>query len=314
MSRQIKLSQPVRCIVSIPSKMHRFLVATCSPNANAFHLLDYDEEATDAITHHKEIPQEHEVWTTAVHQDLLFAGGPRTLKVYHIEEECFREKGVLTRPTKVVVCARDEIAAVGKQDVALLDANLQVSSSLDVSANAMQFDPHHTHRLATCDASSLKLWDVRSGQTGTCEAHIGAALSLDFNPNVPYQLVTSGEDAKLRIWDARNLSQCIKELADSHKHWIAKVCFNQVHDQLLLSAGTDSKLNLWRVVSVTSQPIGSESKPSVTDGVIKTFDHEEAIYSCAWSCADSWVFASVSYDGLVMINQVPSEEKYRILL
>lgn len=48
---------------------------------------------------------------------------------------------------------------------------------------------------------------------------------------------------------------------------------------------------------------------------VRTFDeHEESVYSLAWSASDAWVLASLSYDGLVVLNHVPSTEKYKILL
>ena len=42
--------------------------------------------------------------------------------------------------------------------------------------------------------------------------------------------------------------------------------------------------------------------------------HEESIYSIAWSPADAWMYCSLSYDGRVILNHVPSTEKYKILL
>ena len=34
----------------------------------------------------------------------------------------------------------------------------------------------------------------------------------------------------------------------------------------------------------------------------------------AWSAADPWVFASLSYDGRVVVNRVPGQIKYKILI
>ena len=34
----------------------------------------------------------------------------------------------------------------------------------------------------------------------------------------------------------------------------------------------------------------------------------------AWSSVEPWVFASISYDGRVAINRVPSQVKYKILI
>ena len=43
-------------------------------------------------------------------------------------------------------------------------------------------------------------------------------------------------------------------------------------------------------------------------------EHEDSLHAVDWSCADPWVFASLSYDGRLVINRVPRAEKYKILL
>jgi len=59
----------------------------------------------------------------------------------------------------------------------------------------------------------------------------------------------------------------------------------------------------------------SRSREPTKDGVIATFDeHEDSVYAVEWSTADPWVFASLSYDGRLVINRVPRAEKYKILL
>lgn len=43
------------------------------------------------------------------------------------------------------------------------------------------------------------------------------------------------------------------------------------------------------------------------DHLIKTFEeHEDSVYSVAWSTS-GWSFASLSYDGRVVVNGVPRE-------
>lgn len=102
-------------------------------------------------------------------------------------------------------------------------------------------------------------------------------------------------------------------------------------------------VNLWRIASCSSAPwLGGEEKDgdddqedenndqdnnsnsSNQDGDIdvdppnikvRAIDqHEESIYSIAWSPADAWMYCSLSYDGRVILNHVPSTEKYKILL
>ena len=51
------------------------------------------------------------------------------------------------------------------------------------------------------------------------------------------------------------------------------------------------------------------------DTLVQSYeDHDDSVYSVAWSQSNAWLFASVSYHGIVMINFVPSSEKYKILL
>ena len=66
---------------------------------------------------------------------------------------------------------------------------------------------------------------------------------------------------------------------------------------------------------VTSPLFVFRSREPTKDGVIATFDeHEDSVYAVEWSTADPWVFASLSYDGRLVINRVPRAEKYKILL
>ena len=94
--------------------------------------------------------------------------------------------------------------------------------------------------------------------------------------------------------------------------------FNPFHDQLVLSASTDARVKLWRAASISSAPLvdleDDDSEQDVLDKEIKTFEFEDSVYSVAWSAADAFVLASVSYDGQLAVNHVCPQEKNRILL
>jgi WD40 repeat protein len=52
----------------------------------------------------------------------------------------------------------------------------------------------------------------------------------------------------------------------------------------------------------------------VDDHLVKTYgDHEESVYAIAWSCKDTWLFASLSFDGRIAVNIVPQDEVDKIL-
>lgn len=70
------------------------------------------------------------------------------------------------------------------------------------------------------------------------------------------------------------------------------------------SGGSDNLVNLWRVASISSSPWlgegggegdGDEDPPDVK---VKAHDqHEDSVLGLAWSAADAWLFASISFDG-----------------
>ncbi|XP_054167172.1 EARP-interacting protein homolog [Oppia nitens] len=158
-------------------------------------------------------------------------------------------------------------------------------------------------------------------------AHSQLVRDLDFNPNAQYYLSSCGDDCETRFWDVRNTSAPVLSVTN-HSHWVWSVRYNLFHDQLVLTSSSDSRVVLMRAVSVASQPFGhlleDESpeddngvfnKTSMnTDGIIATFEeHEDSVYSVEWSVSDPWIFASLSYDGRLVINKVPKIEKFNIL-
>lgn len=179
-------------------------------------------------------------------------------------------------------------------------------------------------------AGSLNICDVRKMDIteSVSAAHDGNIRDIDFNPHKPNILSTCGDDRKVKIWDTRSLSRPLKIL-EGHSHWVWSVRYNPFHDQLLLSGGSDNAVSLWRVASCSSAPwLGGEESAGVQstagdDGItsdppdvkVRHLDqHEDSVYSVAWSVSDAWTYASLSFDGRLIISHVPSTEKYKILL
>ncbi|KAI1285906.1 WD repeat-containing protein DWA2 [Halotydeus destructor] len=184
--------------------------------------------------------------------------------------------------------------------------------------------------------------DASSNHAWTISSHNNLVRDLDFNPNAQYYLATCGDDSTSRFWDIRKPeAPCVTLL--NHSHWIWSVRYNQFHDQLVLTCSSDSRVVLNRVTSLASQPfghllddedepesdeeLGGHEKDSLSNGissssgprmmndeVVATFEeHEDSVYAAEWSTADPWIFASLSYDGRLVINKVPKSEKFSIL-
>ncbi|KAJ3107014.1 Protein tssc1 [Phlyctochytrium planicorne] len=223
---------------------------------------------------------------------------------------------------------------------AKLDVEVDVSSEISIESErdlleCGAWDPHNPSKIAAAAASSVMGWDIRSkGQAFQIQkAHAGYVKAVDFNPNKQYYLGTGGEDGCVRIWDVRNPRQPLK-LISNHAYWVLAVSFNRYHDQLLLTSGADCRVNLEDVVSVSSTPIRhnhmdsedeelikelsekqEDSQLRYTDALVSSYrDYEDSVFGVAWSNADPWIFASLSFDGRVVVNLVPKTKKYSIIL
>ncbi|XP_071502284.1 EARP and GARP complex-interacting protein 1-like [Diadema antillarum] len=205
---------------------------------------------------------------------------------------------------------------------------------------SLRWNPHHNNsQVATASDSTVRGWDLRSMQQVFIieNAHSQLVRELDFNPNKQYYMATCGDDCKVKFWDVRNTEAPVMMQSD-HSHWVWSVRYNQFHDQLVLSSSSDSRVILTNAASISSEPFGHmdeedvedddeddddrdddeekhRPKEPMKDGVIATYEeHEDSVYAAEWSTADPWLFASLSYDGRLVINRVPRAEKYKILL
>jgi EARP and GARP complex-interacting protein 1 len=252
----------------------------------------------------------------------------------------------------------------------------------------MSWDPHHANITAVSIGTMVQVVDWReSPMTSSslsavlsCPHHRYGVTDLDYNPNKPHMLVTSGKDGLIKFWDLRKTSSQVSssfhdEITNTtsisnsttttnkklkklhpllvarggHRHWTTRVSYNPFHDQLIVSAGTDSIVNLWRMSTISSAPLvmleddddiddndggGLATQHSATvkrrDDATKTssslstsegpnvrishYEHMDSVHAVAWGAADAWIYVSASYDGKVVLNHVPSMEKYKILL
>lgn len=112
----------------------------------------------------------------------------------------------------------------------------------------------------------------------------------------------------------RKPEKCIRVIHE-HSHWVYQAKYNNYHDQLMVTSGSDNTVVLHRVVSGSSTPMDEHIYDKETDAVLlKIDDFDNTVYAVAWSVAEAWHFASLSYNGKLRIHAVPSEEKYKILL
>lgn len=172
-------------------------------------------------------------------------------------------------------------------------------------------DPYASENALTCDDTALRTWDLRSGEaTGAVpDAHEFAITDVCYSPSVEHQVASAGEDSKVRLWDTRKFDQCL-QVFQGHTHWVVRAQLGQ-QPQLVLSSGTDALVCLWR----TSPAVYGGAAGPRGEGLVTCYqEHEDSVYGCCWSAESPWVFASLSYEGCLLVHTVPSDAKEDILL
>ena len=235
------------------------------------------------------------------------------------------------RPSDLVMRSTDEVAVCTPTEVYLFHLGSSTPSKLPTTkCGALSVDSSNANVLAFSSDRSVCLWDTRTKEVSLTmkRSHFFPIQCMASNPNLDNVYVTGGGDGRLLFWDVRqpNGSSPLETVGNAHAHHITSVQYHPIHDQLLISSGTDCAVNLWRYQGVSSTPSKSipltspRSKSTmepitvIGDGLVESFKrHEDSVYKCTWS-REGWAIGSVSYDGLLVINSVPTPEKYRILL
>ncbi|OWM81188.1 WD repeat-containing protein DWA2-like [Punica granatum] len=164
------------------------------------------------------------------------------------------------------------------------------------------WDPHDVNAVAATCESSVQFWDLRTmKKTNSIECtHVH---DLEYDTRKKHILVTAEDESGIHIWDLRMPKVPIQELP-GHAHWTWTVRCNPEYDGLILSAGTDSTVNLW-LSSSSSEDGMVESPTKRFNPLLNTYtDYEDCVYSVAWSTREPWIFASLSYDGRVVVESV----------
>jgi EARP and GARP complex-interacting protein 1 len=210
-----------------------------------------------------------------------------------------------------------------------------VSATVDVT---------NTSHVTIAAGGDLYMWDSSSskGKAATAplvaNAHAGLrVLDVSSNPNKPWHVASSGEDGCIRIWNLRAGRKAAELpvgaiapllVLKGHTHWATGVRYNPFHDQLLASCGTDGAVCLWRASTVSSAPVMEDAEGGASasskhaskvapDGAPRRWAaHTESIHGTGltWGASSAWNIATLSADGRITVQEVPADEKYRVLL
>ncbi|XP_021902585.1 WD repeat-containing protein DWA2 [Carica papaya] len=171
------------------------------------------------------------------------------------------------------------------------------------------WDPHDVNAVAATCESSIQFWDLRTMKkvNSIDHAHV---RNIDYDIKKKHILVTAEDESGIHIWDLRMPKIPIEELP-GHTHWTWAVKCNPEYEGLLLSSGTDSTVGLWLTGTSSGDQLTSESsvespRRRVNPLLTSYSDYEDSVYGLAWSSREPWIFASLSYDGRVVVESVKS--------
>ncbi|EAN34241.2 Protein TSSC1 [Theileria parva strain Muguga] len=170
-----------------------------------------------------------------------------------------------------------------------------------------KFDPHNKDLFTVSIDNYFNTIDLRQNQDKSVNSnkvcsstsvgyHSGIILDINYNPNVPNELVTVGEDTFLLVWDLRNTLRPVNSFSTGHGHWVKKVLHNSFHDHLLLTSGSNGSflhtINEGKLDNITTKSTSSND--------------------ICWSNDDAWIYCNLLNNNL-RIDTVPKDIKYSLL-
>ncbi|OAY82971.1 WD repeat-containing protein DWA2-like [Ananas comosus] len=239
------------------------------------------------------------------------SNSPQLEQLVSLDEHTFKIKCILWWP----LGKHDKLISIDEGNLFLwsLDSSNKRAKVISQESVGMlhnlsggAWDPHDRNAVAAICDSSLQCWDLRTMKRANTIEH-AHVRDVDYNPKRQHILATAEDESGIHIWDLRMPKFPLKELP-RHMHWTWAVRHNPEYDNLILSAGTDSTVNLWSVKiasddSTPESPVDSSRR--LTDPLLNSYtDYEDSIYGLAWSSREPSVFASLSYDGRVVVESV----------
>ncbi|KMZ65363.1 Protein TSSC1 [Zostera marina] len=335
------LKYQARCIADVKADANSisFLAGTLSlKDENEVHLIRLSASGTELVCdglfyHPTEIwdlsscPFDHEIFST-----VSSTGQKYEANIWHIPEQDGQSNASqleqllsLEAHTRKIKCVlwwpsgkHDKLISMDEENLLLWNidcsnktAKVQSQESVGIRhyLSGGAWDPHDQNSVCAISDSVVQCWDLRTMKKANSIEH-AHVLDVDYNPKRQNIIVTVENESGICVWDLRMPKVPIKELP-GHAHWTWTVKHNPEYEDLILSAGTDSTVKLWFTsISQTSEPTleGLESPTSrKIEPLLNLYnDYEDSVYGIAWSSREPTLFASLSYDGRVVVESIKS--------
>uniref|UniRef100_A0A8C9ESU8 Protein TSSC1 n=1 Tax=Pavo cristatus TaxID=9049 RepID=A0A8C9ESU8_PAVCR len=194
--------------------------------------------------------------------------------------------------------------------------------------------------------NNILLWDLQESST---KAVLSSSAALEgkgqlrftsgrWSPHHNCTQIATANDTTVRGWDTRSMRWCVHSLVKGFLFFpSAPILTCMLHftqlctsPEIVCSMHRHYQNEDVRYINLKTRIVDGcllsfllsfffffnfRIKEPLQDSVIATYEeHEDSVYAVEWSSADPWLFASLSYDGRLVINRVPRALKYHILL
>ena len=180
----------------------------------------------------------------------------------------------------------------------------------------MDYNPNRPHCIVSGgDDCNIKFWDLRKYlkpvKIMSCHSHW--VWRTRYNPFHDQLILSSSTDSSVALWRASSVSSAPLLDLDASLDMSDDGDAADDDDDNDDDGGGGAESGVAK--DGPSKDAGKTKGSAQSDCLVHRYeDHDDAVYSVAWSSFDAWVFASMSFDGRIVFNHVPSAEKYRVLL
>jgi len=178
----------------------------------------------------------------------------------------------------------------------------------------IDINPNNPHCFVSCgDDYKIKFWDQRNMSKPLLKVFSKNShwvWRVQYNPTFPSLLISSSSDGTVNLWNVDSSSSVISPPS------LPPAATPTTTAQSSSAASTSSTPSSAPKSTGLAPNLTIDSESATADRLIKAYeDHEDSVYSVCWSkCGDRpWDWASLSYDGRVVINRVPEKEATKVL-
>jgi len=169
--------------------------------------------------------------------------------------------------------------------------------------------PIDNKSLAVAFGNKLTVYNIITNEL-ICEntsAHENGIISISFHPLSP-ALITSGYDNLIKIWNYSNLAKPL--ICLSNPHWVWMISCHLTYGRLILTSYSASTVRL----IILNKEITNELDLSYSSSHIDFLEFDESVYSIDWNYLNQWMFVGVSYNGIIHLNKIPDDIKFKIMI